>query len=248
MIENNKYVIFEIDDKLINLYTKKPIDINFHVHTDEELNEKFLQISEDVGYKFKNIVIPKQTHTNNVVAINEDNLNSELLDVDGVVTNLKGVALVTISADCQNILIYDKKNEVIGNVHSGWKGTLNKILRNAINLMIDKYDSNPKDLIVCIEPSILKCCFEVDKDVVDMFYDNFDNIDDAIRLGDMKDGKQKYYIDTILINKKELIELGVQENNILVSNLCTKCLHDKFHSYRADGTSAGRNIALIVLK
>lgn len=248
MKETDKYITFDIDDKLINLYTKKPIDINFHVHSEEELNNKFLELSKDINYEFRKVILPRQSHTTNVEVINEDNLDSELLDVDAVVTNLKGVALVTSSADCQNVFIYDKKNNVIGNVHSGWKGTLNKILRNTINVMIDTYGSDPKDLVVCINPSILKCCFEVDKDVVDMFNNNFNNIEDTISLGDIKDGKQKYYIDTVEINRMELMDLGVLEDNIVTSDLCSKCLNDKFHSYRADGKEAGRNIALIVIK
>lgn len=248
MRETDKYNIFDIDDKVINLYTKKPIDINFHVHSEEELNNKFLELSKDIKYEFKKVILPRQSHTTNIRIIREDNLDSDLNDIDAVITNLKGIALVTSSADCQNILIYDNKKEVIANVHSGWKGTLNKILRKTINLMIDTYGSDPKDLVVCIEPSILKCCFEVDKDVVDMFNNNFSNIEDAISLGDIKMNKQKYYIDTVLINKKELIDLGVPNDNINVSNICTKCCHNKYHSYRALGNDAGRNIALIVIK
>lgn len=250
MKETEKYISFNLLNELglINLYTKKPININFHVQSQEELDNKFLEISEDIGYTFKKVILPKQSHTTNVVVINEDNLDDELVDIDGVVTNIRGIALVTSSADCQNILIYDKEKKVIGNVHSGWKGTLNKILRNTINLMINTYDSNPKDLVVCIEPSILDCCFEVDKDVVDMFIRNFGNIDEFIKLGDIKEDKQKYYIDTVSINVRELLELGISKENIVTSSICTKCNNIKYHSYRADGKDAGRNIALICMK
>lgn len=248
MRETDKYNIFDIDDKVINLYTKKPIDINFHVHSEEELNNKFLELSKDIKYEFKKVILPRQSHTTNIRIIREDNLDSDLNDIDAVITNLKGIALVTSSADCQNILIYDNKKEVIANVHSGWKGTLNKILRKTINLMIDTYGSDPKDLVVCIEPSILKCCFEVDSDVVDMFRKEFKDIEDTISLGDIKDGKQKYYIDTVEINRRELIDLRVPKDNIIISDICTKCSSDKYHSYRAHGMDSGRNVSLIVMK
>ena len=152
------------------------------------------------------------------------------------------------TADCQSIILYDKKNEVIGNIHSGWKGTLNKILSNAIKLMIEEYSSNVEDIIVCIGPSILECCFEVDKDVVDMFFNNFNDIDEFIKLGDIKEDKQKYYIDTMGINKKELINLGVLEENIYLSNICTKCSRDNYYSYRAHGQDSGRNVTLVCMK
>lgn len=249
MIESEKYIFFGVLNNLniINLYTKKPLDINFHVQSQEELENKFLEIENEINYRFRKVVLPRQSHTTNVVCIDEDNLNDELVDVDGVITNLKGIALVTSSADCQNILIYDKNKKVIASVHSGWKGTLNKILRNTICIMQNKYECNCNDLIVCIEPSILKCCFEVEDDVVSSFKNNFESIDEYITLGEIKDNKQKYYIDTVGINKMELLSLGVLEKNIFVAEICTKCNNDKFHSYRAAGKGAGRNIALICI-
>lgn len=247
MRELDKYSYFEELDnnKIINFITNKNIGINYSVQSRDEIRSKLKDI---IDYEYKKIISPRQTHTNNVVAITLDNIDDELNDCDGVITNLKGVALTIATADCQSIFIYDNKKLVIANIHSGWKGTLKKILRNAIQIMIDKYECNTKDLIVCIGPSILKCCFEVDKDVVDMFRKEFNNIEDTISLGEVKDGKQKYYIDTVEINKKELRELGVLEENIITSNICTKCSSDKYHSYRAHGMDSGRNVSLIVIK
>ena len=62
-----------------------------------------------------------------------------------------------------------EKNNAIANVHSGWKGSYQRIIENAIDEMINEFGTNPKDLIVCICPSIRKCCFEVGLDVRDMF-------------------------------------------------------------------------------
>ena len=247
MRELDKYSYFEELDnnKIINFITNKNIGINYSVQSRDEIRSKLKDI---IDYEYKKIISPRQTHTNNVVAITLDNIDDELNDCDGVITNLKGVALTIATADCQSIFIYDNKKLVIANIHSGWKGTLKKILRNAIQILIDKYECNTKDLIVCIGPSILKCCFEVDKDVVDMFRKEFNNIEDTISLGEVKDGKQKYYIDTVEINKKELRELGVLEENIITSNICTKCSSDKYHSYRAHGMDSGRNVSLIVIK
>lgn len=238
---------FDILDKynLVNFITDKSVDINYSKQSRDEIR-KILQGMSD--YQFKKIISPRQTHTNNVVVINEDNLDNELQDVDGVITKLKGIALTIATADCQSIILYDKKNEVIGNIHSGWKGTLNKILSNGINLMIKEFSSNVEDIIVCIGPSIMGCCFEVDKEVVDMFNNNFTDIEKFIRLGEIKDGKQKYYIDTVEINKRELINLGILEENIYLSNVCTKCSSDTYYSYRVQGQDSGRNVTLISMK
>lgn len=243
----NNYYSFDIlnTEGLINFVTDRSLDINFKKQSREEIRMILQNISD---YQFRNIISPRQTHTNNVVVIDEDNLDNELYDVDGVITKLKGVALTIATADCQSIILYDKEKEVIGNIHSGWKGTLGKILSKGINLMIDRFSSNVEDIIVCIGPSILDCCFEVDKDVVDMFNEEFTDIEEFIRLGEIKEGKQKYYIDTVGINKKELLRMGLLEENIYLSNICTKCNSDIYHSYRGQGIDSGRNITLVCRK
>ncbi len=230
---------------LVNFITNKSIGINYSTQSRDEIRSILQGMSD---YKFSKIVSPRQTHTNNVVVIREENLDDELYDVDGVITKLKGVALTIATADCQSIMFYDKKRGVIGNIHSGWKGTLQKILRKGINLMIDEFDSNPEDILVCIGPSILDCCFEVDEDVVNNFKSNFSDIDSYIKLGEVKDGKQKYYIDTVGINIDELLSLGILKENIVASDICTKCCSDIYHSYRAHGKDSGRNVTLIAMK
>ena len=177
-----------------------------------------------------------------------ESINSTFENVDGLITNLKGVALAISLADCQGILLYDPIKKVIGNIHSGWKGTFNKIIVKAINIMIYIYGSNPKDIIVYITPSIGKCCFEVDEELKNKFMINYHDIDNLISLGEIKDGKQKYYIDLLEINIKNLIDLGISRENIDVADICTKCNSNKFHSYRAEKEKSGRNISIICMK
>lgn len=234
----------------INLFTFKPYNFRSNLITDEEINSNFIKLQESLNYNFRKIVKGNQTHTNNVEVVTEENINNEFKDTDGLITNLKDVALITNLADCQGILLYDKEKQVIGNIHSGWKGTLNRIVKNAINLMINNYNSNPKDIEAYICPSIMKCCFEVDSDVKDLFIDNFKDIDinNCIELGKIKDNKQKYFIDTISVNKQVMINLGLKEENIISADMCSKCNHELIHSHRNDGVKSGRNIALICLK
>lgn len=248
---NDKYFTFDRlnnNSEIIHLYTKKDLDFSVNNVGEEGRKKLISEIEQDFNFRFENIKYPIQTHTNKVCVLTEQNINNDFNEVDGLITNLKNVALITQSADCQSILLYDPVNKVIGNIHSGWKGTLNKIIVNAINLMKSEYNCNPVNIEAYICPSIMNCCFEVDKDLVDSFKENFSDVDEFITLGDMKEGKQKYYIDTIELNKKVLTDLGFKKENIFSSNICTKCYHDTFHSYRYDGTSSGRNIALICLK
>ena len=129
--------------------------------------------------------------------------------------------------------------------------SFNRIIENAINLMVSNYECNPKDIEAYITPSILKCCFEVDEDVKDLFYNKYKelkNIDEIIKLGDKKEEKQKYYIDTVKINIESLKNIGLKTENIIDSNICTMCHSKEFHSYRADGKSFGVNGAIIAIK
>jgi len=194
------------------------------------------------------IIKPVQKHTNNVQIVDETNINNYFDNTDGLITNLKNVALATSLADCQGILIYDPNKRVIGNVHSGWRGTLKRIVINAIHLMEEKFNSNPADIEIYICPSILKCCFEVDEDVEILFRNEFNdiNIDEFIETRN-KTKNQKFYIDTVGINRAILMKEGVKAENIITSNICTKCNSDKIHSYRADGKNAGRNLSIIMM-
>lgn len=244
MIKNNLITFDNL--KIINCFTLKPYNFRDSQITKEEQQKQYSKIMNELNFKANKFIKPNQTHTNHVEIVTNNNLNDEFLNTDGLITNLKNIALVVSLADCQGILLYDPKLEIIGCVHSGWKGTLNKIVENAVKLMINEFNSNPEDIEAYITPSILKCCFEVDEDVVDMFKEKFDNIDDLITLGEVKD-KQKYYIDTVEINKRVLVSLGLKENNINKPTLCSKCNNDIIHSHRADGINSGRNIALICM-
>ena len=249
IIENTKYLQFTKLNEYKNLfhfYTKKPFSLTYEEYKNDKISS-INKLNTISSFKIKEFVLADQEHTTNVAKVTLDNLNDDFINTDGLITNLKDICLLTKTADCQAILLYDPVKNVIGNIHSGWKGTLNKIIVNAINIMTNDYHSNPKDIIACICPSILKCCFEVDEDVVEEFKNNFSNITEDIYLGEIKDNKQKYYIDTININKKVLLSLGLKEVNIITSDLCTKCYNNLYHSYRYDKTK-DRNIALIVLK
>lgn len=246
MITNKNHLITFDNLKVINCFTLKPYNFRDSQVSSEEQQKQYEKIMNDLKFKADIFIKPNQTHTSNVEVVTKSNLHDNFLNTDGLITNLKNVALVVSLADCQGILLYDSKKEVIGAIHSGWKGTLNKIVENAVNIMIKKFNCNKEDIEAYIEPSILKCCFEVDKDVVDMFKSNFDNIDDLITLGEYKD-KQKYYIDTVEINKRVLLNLGLKEDNINLSNLCSKCNNDVIHSHRGDGVDSGRNVAIICM-
>lgn len=241
--------LLEYENKVKHCFTLK----NFNFYSNNQfyenkdiIQENYRKICKEINLNDNNIVRPLQTHTNCVKNIyNEQGfLIKDLNNVDGLITNQKNRILSLIFADCTPIFLYDPIKNVIGNVHSGWKGTLGKIGKIAIEKMIKDYNSNPKDIIACIGPTIRKCHFEVDEDIKNMFNKEF-NTSKIIKKGEIKEGKQKYYVDTASANIMMMEQLGLKSENIIDSKICSVCEKNLTHSYRADGKMAGRSTSLI---
>lgn len=245
--------LLEYEDILTHCFTLKPLDFGDNSNYEEKkdiINKNYKTICNELNMDYRNIVRPYQTHTNNVKELGEDVgiFLKENTDVDGLITNKRNMVLSLTYADCTPIYLFDPVKKAIGNIHSGWQGTVKKIAKKSIEKMIETYNSNPKDIICIIGPTIRSCHFEVEDDVKDMFLKEFGNIENIITKGEIKQNKQKYYIDTVRINKNMLIQMGIKEENIVDSGICSVCNYDLIHSYRKIGKNAGRNTALIMLK
>lgn len=241
---------------LKHAYALKPL--NFRRLDGEESKyceyEKFLKAIE---IKPETLVKPNQTHSDNILKIekkqNENNADIYLNYLDGIdatMTNKPEITLASTNADCILIMFYDKNKNVIANVHSGWRGTFQKIAQKTVRKMKEEYGSKAEDIIACICPAIRVCHFEVDVDVKEKCEEIFsytNRLDEIIKLGRIFEEKQKYNIDTILINKILLKEEGLKEENILDSGICSVCSCEKIHSRRVEGTNFGVGSAVITL-
>lgn len=242
-------------------YTLKPHFFNTRpgVVSEETYNkavQNYLDFCAVMEFDSNRLVKANQTHTNCVKPVNKlpEKMSieeDEFKDVDGLVTNVEGVSLATCNADCNLLLFYDPVKKVIGNVHSGWRGTFGKIAVNGVNAMVQNYGSNPEDIIVCICPSIRKCHFEVKNDVKDMCKEIFsytNRLSDIIEyVGKDAEGNDKWRIDTVLITRILLNDCGIKDNNIYDCGICSMCNKDVVNSCRADGPNYGLGTAIIAL-
>ena len=234
-------------------YILKPLDLRSHNENDVVANYK--AVFDDLNIPIETLTRPIQKHTNTVEIIekkqkeNEPDIYMDYLEnIDGVITSKENITLATTNADCILFLIYDPVKKVIANVHSGWRGTFQKIVKVAIEKMVSTYDCFVEDIIVCICPSIRKCHFEVDEDVkqeCEKIFSYTGRLDEFIECVGEKEGKTKYVIDTVLINKILLGELGVKSENIIDANICSYCSKEYIHSRRADGLDFGLGSAII---
>ena len=199
------------------------------------------KIIKDFSLEGKYIVSGFQTHSDNIVAVDSlEKLYFE--DTDGFITNRKDIVILTKYADCLPIYFYDIKKEVIGLVHSGWQGSYKEIGKKAIKLMIDKYKCNLESIKVAFGVGISQKNYEVGEDFLQKFKEKFS--EDLIE-NSFKKENRKLYFDNQEFVYRNLLELGLPKENILINNLCT--YDGEFHSYRRDKENSGRNGALIWL-
>ena len=246
----DKYFTFDRinNEKILSFYSRKPVDFGGKALEAGGRESLIESIESDFGYKFRAVKqCTRQVHGDRVVIIDEQNLQKETGEADGLVTDLRGVALEIHTADCQSVFLYDPVRKVIGNVHSGWKGTVQKIAPKAAQIMTDHYGCDPRDIEIYINPSILGCCFEIEEDVVEQFRSIVD-VSKYCRKDRVINGRQKYYMDTAQINRDLLMQMGIPEGNIFLSGICTMCGRKEYHSYRGDHHVTGRNGSMICLK
>lgn len=206
--------------------------------------------SESLGVDVHRLVIGGQTHTNNVVRVDETHCGEGLLkermkDVDGLVTNVPGVALVTHHADCTPVYLYDPKHRAIGMIHAGWRGTVQEIAGVAVRKMTREYGSDPKDMLAMIGPCISKAYFECDQDVVDAIQKMSV---DAMEFVDYDEEAQKYHVSIADVNRRVLETSGIPSNRIDMRNRCTYGNPELYFSHRRDGLNRGGHAALLMLR
>ena len=219
-----------------------PMNMGFYTgDSRENVVKNYGLLCNAVGIDTSHLVLSRQTHTNNVKIVDESHRGigfskEPFQDIDGLITNRSGVALVTQYADCTPLIFCDPVKKVIATSHSGWRGTVKQIGKVTVDKMIESFGCNPSDIIACIGPCIHKCCYEVDTPV----YNEFAKLSylDSDKIFEAK-GNGKFMLDMVEANKQVLLNAGIKEENIDVADLCTQCNCDMLHSHRATGGKRG---------
>jgi len=222
---------------LKNAMTTKDMDVGLKTNKDIESIRHNLSVTYDfMNIKPRILYNGYQSHTGNISLIRDEKQGLEgpfgryFPNTDGLITDEKGIALITRFADCVPIILFDKEKKIQGNLHSGWKGTLEMIGKKGVEALIREYNSNPEDIIAIIGPSIGKGDFEVEGDVSSLFIQTFPKWTELIT----RKNETKYLIDLQEIVYRMLLDTGIPNNNITKIDIST--FSDKrFHSYRRDG-------------
>lgn len=217
----------------------------------ENVIENYKIFSDAVGFDYNSLVTSSQDHNTYVrpVTKNECGIGiwreKDMLSVDALITNEPNVTLVTHYADCTPLFFVDTVGKAIGLAHAGWRGTVGRIGEEVIKKMTSLYGTHPKDVVVAIGPAISKCCYEVDKDCAENFY-NLKDLDNSKFIFPKNDGK--YMIDLLETNRQIVMKAGVKKENIVLSDLCTKCNSNLLWSHRATNGHRGTMCAFMCIE
>ena len=191
------------------------------------------EITRKLDYNAKDLAIPEQVHSTVVEFARFPGMYPA---ADGLVTTNSNILLTLKVADCVPVYLYEPRKNMIGLVHSGWRGTVGKIVPNAIQLM-QKNGAETGEIRCFLGPAIGICCYEVGVEVAHKF-------DDEAKMK-LEDRKWKVGLhDQISL---QLASSGILEENIQTSDMCTYESRD-CHSYRRDGDNVGRMFAFMELK
>ena len=233
--------------------------LNFSVSQGDDpvkVRENFKRFGNAIGLPAEQMVLSQQTHTTNLRYCTGEDGGKGILrergytDIDGLYTDQPGVGLVISFADCVPVFLADPVKRVIAAVHSGWRGTVGRIGTKMVRIMNDRYGCNPQNIQALIGPSICRDCYEVDEPVITRFKDEyspeqwpllFEQSEEQIRTGHCQ-------LDLWQAARLNLLEAGVDDQHITVTNLCTCCNPDLIFSHRATGGRRGVTVGVIFMQ
>ena len=219
---------------------------------EEAVRENFRRIGSAMGIRCEDMVFTHQTHTTNVRVVTEADKGCGIVkprtysDVDGLVTDIPGICLVTFYADCVPLYFVDPVKKVIGLSHSGWRGTVGKIGKVTVETMCREFKSRPEDILAAVGPSICQDCYEVSEDVILEFQKTFSR--ELWKDIFYRKENGKYQLNLWEANRQILLGAGILPEHISMPNLCTCCNPEFLYSHRASQGKRGNLGAFLGIK
>ena len=239
---------------------------------EENVQENYRRIGRVLGCLPENMTASQQTHTTNIRRVTAEDRGKgvtkplDYQEVDGLMTDEPGIALVTFYADCVPLLFVDPIHKAIGAAHSGWRGTVGRMGQCMVKSMGEAFGTRPEDLYAAIGPSICQDCYEVSEDVAAEFL-GLDTETEELkrelllsgyyRTGYdgglpriVEPGKQpaKFQLDLWLANYLILRQAGILMERIAITDICTCHNSAYLFSHRASQGKRGNLAAFLMLK
>jgi len=229
-------------------YSKAPynsLNLGLHVGDDpDKVLKNRKRLAEAIRIPLDQFTIAKQIHSGKVKIVSDElrgkgsrDEENAIEDTDAMVTNVPGICLIILVADCVPMLFFDPARNVIGAAHAGWRGTLQFIALHTVRAMEKDFGCSPHDILVGMGPSIGPCCYEVGPEVIAQMKAVLSSHQEYIR-HESQNGKG--YVDLQEANRDQLVRAGIRAENIETANQCTCHNADIFFSYRHEHGETGR--------
>ena len=199
----------------------------------DSVTENYKRFCKSAGFDYESLVASAQDHHTVVRAVTSAEKGigiykpRDMESVDALITNEKGVTLVTYYADCTPLFFVGRIGEKV------------------VEKMTELYGTNPADIKAAIGPAISVCCYEVDYPCAEHFL-NLADLDSSKFV--FEKGNGKYMVDLLETNRQILTASGVKNENITVSDVCTNCNSDLLWSHRATKGHRGTMSAFMCIK
>lgn len=192
-------------------------------------------LSKTIGMDLDRVVHVDQVHSDKVLELTAENTpfgGGSLGEADGLITKEKGIPIMILVADCLPVLFFDPKNQAVGLAHAGWRGTVSHVAAKTLLAMGEAFGTKPEDVRAALGPCIGSCCYEVGGDVRDEFAAVFPWGEEVLQ----SHSSDRWKLDLSGANARQLLEVGMKEENLIRSGLCTVQNIELFYSHRAEAS------------
>ena len=221
---------------------KKPVNFSYSVGENPQIiDQNYQKFSKFIGISEKNIKRVKQTHSSNVIMVDDYNMPNYHYEADALITKLPNICLTITTADCLPVFIYAEDKKYIANIHAGWRGAKDGIIEQTI-MQLRNLGCDPVNMRAAIMPAISIDSYEVSKE----FCDDFLTESDANDLFFVRKN------DSVFFNLKDYANIKLQNLNInKVEILSYNTFNtDYLFSHRAtmkNNRKAGRNLNFLII-
>jgi len=204
--------------------------------TPEQVRNNRIAVTTAMNLPPQSLFFPKQTHSAIVLPVTKQTTPNT--EADALITNIPGICICVQTADCIPILLLDTKQNAIGAIHAGWRGTMQHIVVRTIEAMQQRYNTQTKDIIAGIGPGISPEIYEVGEEVIEATKKAFPYT--YQQLLTPSKNTDKAYLDLWKANFQLLTAMGVYANNIEIAGRSTYADYTNFYSARREGIQTGR--------
>jgi YfiH family protein len=136
----------------------------------ERVRENRQRVAVRLGTREEQLITVYQIHSADTVTVVQPWLRGDAPKADAMATNVKGIALGVLAADCAPVLLADERAGVIGSAHAGWKGAIGGVAESAVRAM-EALGADRARIRAAIGPCISQPSYEVGPEFLARFVD-----------------------------------------------------------------------------